>query len=163
MIEVVGDVWTYPADYHCITTNGDVNARGRAVMGRGVAKQACERFPDVDQMLAYLLKRRGNHVHLLGTRAPFSPASCKSGHTLVSFPTKHHWRERADLDLIAQSCTELAELVAAEDQREGVARPTQCVVLPRPGCANGQRDWLTEVKPILEDLLDDRFHIIDRA
>ena len=35
------------------------------------------------------------------------------------------------------------------------------VLLPKPGCANGGLNW-EQVKPLLEQYLDDRFTIIDR-
>jgi len=46
MIETTGDLWEAHDLGHwvAITTNGIVNAKGQCVMGRGVARQAAQRF-----------------------------------------------------------------------------------------------------------------------
>lgn len=152
--EAFGDLWSLWADAYCVTTNGDWNARRRAVMGRGVALQAKQRFPEVDLLLGHLLRKNGNVVQEIGHWHPFSPASIKPPTILVAFPVKHHWYERADLDLIRQSAEQLMALV--EQNKWGR------VLLPRPGCGNGQRDWETEVKPVLEGILDERIVVVDR-
>lgn len=156
MIEVVGDLWTYPADIRCITTNGMVNSRGEAVMGRGCALQAKQRWPHIAKSFGTRLLAEGNKVLQLA----YVTSALNNGGApfwLLSFPTKHHWRDEADLDLIARSAGELTDYVAGW---EGLCERSPVVVIPRPGVGNGKRDWETEVKPILSDLLDDRFHII---
>jgi hypothetical protein len=147
MLEANGDLWVLPADARCITTNGYVKADGAAVMGRGCALEARERFPGVDMLLGHRITKAGNHVHIL-------PVDTRARWELVSFPVKHHWREKADLDLIARSCAELTELI----EGEGWER----VLLPRPGCGNGQLSWEGEVRPLISYLLDDRVVVIDR-
>jgi hypothetical protein len=46
---MVADMWTayQSADLFLITTNATITARGALVMGRGIARQAKERFPDL--------------------------------------------------------------------------------------------------------------------
>ncbi len=148
MKEVTGDIWSYPARIRCITTNGDINKAGLAVMGRGVALQATQRWPHIRKTLATYLLADGNKVHNLGA------FSVGSGDILIySFPVKHHWHEKADVSLIVQSAQELVEIVGSYSDP---------IVLPKPGCGNGQLDWIM-VKPWIEDILDDRFHVIDYA
>ena len=53
MIEVVGNLWTYAADFRAITTNGTVKFDGRAVMGRGCAREATQRYPKIARQLGY--------------------------------------------------------------------------------------------------------------
>lgn len=150
MIEVEGSLWHYRddsagaarADALVIPTNGSINARGHAVMGRGLAKQAAALYPGIDQVLAYLLKARGHHVHVMLVTPPL-PA-------LVSFPVKHCWSDQADLTLIDQSCQELWALTT-------VMR-WSLVALPRVGCGNGHRQW-GEVRPRLSQL-DSRFVVV---
>jgi hypothetical protein len=144
MIEVTNDLWLTPADARCITTNGTVKPNGRAVMGRGVAKQATEKY-------AYLQIHLGTALRLYGTHVMVIDRHC-DGIPLLSFPVKHEWHERADLGLIAQSALELIALTNVEGW--------QVVALPRPGCGNGKRHWPTEVRPILAPLLDDRFVVV---
>jgi len=62
---VYGDIWKYPADVICITTNGDINSRGRAIMGAGIALQAQQKHPWIARRLAYHLMYNGSHVALL--------------------------------------------------------------------------------------------------
>lgn len=136
MKEVYGNVWEYKADVVCIPTNGVFN-NGRAVMGRGVAEQALIKYPKVATLLGDSLEQYGNHLTPLFA-------------DLVAFPTKHHWREQADLDLIKQSATELSAFVD----------PELTYVLPRPGCGNGRLSW-EQVKPAIEDILPDNVHVIE--
>jgi len=44
MKEDKGDLWGYPADYRCVTTNGVVKPNGKLVMGAGVALDAKRLF-----------------------------------------------------------------------------------------------------------------------
>lgn len=143
MTEDLLDLWEVPCEARCITTNGSIKANGRAVMGRGCAKQATERYPFLQKSLGELLQRIGNHVQILrlGAEEPI----------LVVFPVKHAWDERADLDLIKRSAEELVALT--DDMGWGK------VVLPRPGCGNGQRKW-PEVRVVIQGILDDRFLVV---
>lgn len=139
------DLWEgYFADL-VITTNGFVKNNGEAVMGAGCAKEAATRFSWLPQRLGSLISLYGNHVFLLDS------ISDDAGETvnLWSFPVKHHWREKADIELIKRSANELKEI----NRNYGIA-------LPRPGCGNGKLDWETEVKPALQGILDGRFTII---
>lgn len=139
MLETTGNLWTTSADWRVITTNGDVKTNGACVMGRGCALEARERFPGIDHVLGRMITGLGNHVHIL-----------KAG--LLSFPVKHHWRDPADVNLIRQSAIELLDL-------HNSGQIGGRVLLPRPGCGNGGLNW-TEVKPVLEAILDNRFNII---
>lgn len=143
MREVYGDLWTYPADVRVITTNGMVNKNGHAVMGRGCALEAADRWPQLPKLLGYNLKpsNGGNHVWWWNL----------DDQCIVTFPVKHDWRDKADLKIIERSAEELEG--EADIYTDGP------IVMPRPGCGYGGLDW-EEVKPILEVYFDDRFHII---
>lgn len=138
-----GDLWELPADLRAVTTNGATTRDGRAVMGAGVARQAAERDPDLPDRLAAAIAARGNHVAALGVG--------HDGVELASFPVKHHWRDRADPQLIARSAAELRGL--ADDA--GYQR----ILLPLPGCGNGGLTWAA-VWPLLEDTFDARFTLV---
>lgn len=52
MKEAQGDLWTLPAEFRCITTNGIWSKNtGEAVMGAGVALDAKRRYPDLPRRL----------------------------------------------------------------------------------------------------------------
>jgi len=143
MIEVVGDLWHYPADFRVITTNGAWRQDGRAVLGRGCALEATKRYPMLAQLLGKRLRDRGNHVHF------FSDVEIGDRMGLFTFPVKHSWEQPADLDLIRRSTEEFGRQLLT----------SATYVLPRPGCGNGQRSW-DEVKPIVA-VLPDNVHVID--
>ena len=151
MFEVKGNLWTLPADVICITTNGFVKKNGDAVMGRGCALEAVEKFPMIQKQLGHKITTYGNHVHHL-----ISSPSCD----LLSFPVKHNWFDKADLDLIEQSCQEIVTWVYDQwDMTHSGKQPIRFIAIPRPGCGNGQLEW-KDVKPICEEYLDDRFGIV---
>lgn len=137
-----------PVNAICIPTNGIVKANGKAVMGAGVAKVARDKFTGLDERLGELLRSLGNHVHWLGdeygTFKDFGPE-------LVSFPTKYHWRDPSDINLIRQSCIELVELTNAKSWKS--------VWLPPVGCGLGALEW-ADVSKVLGDVLDDRFAVV---
>ncbi|WP_281185023.1 ADP-ribose-binding protein [Trichlorobacter lovleyi] len=139
MREMQVDIWSYQGQaVIAITTNGSLTRDGRAIMGKGVAKQAAERFPELRHQLGRLLQVRGNHVHeiMLG---------------LVSFPVEETPYSLPELRLIRRSAEELRLLA------------DQCgwtqVLVPRPGCGGGGMPW-QEVRPLLEELFDDRFIVV---
>lgn len=150
MKEVELNVFEHLQDFDvlCVTTNGIVKRDGTAVMGRGIARAAAYRWDYLPNALGTILTQKGNHVALMGVALP-RPTETKLW--LVSFPTKNHWRDKSDIELITRSTWELVALVDSQN--------FQRVALPRPGCSNGGLAW-EAVKPVIEPLLDDRFTII---
>jgi hypothetical protein len=164
MHEIVGDLFdSEKADAICITTNGFVNSQGSCTMGAGNALQAKQRWPGIQMRLGALILKKENLVHLLTVgeagelRIPLFGFAGLQHHRvpyhIVSFPTKHHWKDNSDLKLIEQSARQLVELAATMNWHTGI-------VLPRPGCGLGKLSWKGEVRPLLEPILDDRFYVI---
>lgn len=147
MNEVTGDLWEFHTqnNYVVITTNGNVNSQGLAVMGKGIALQAAKRYPKIREKLGYWLKTFGNIVYIIPE------------FTIITFPTKHNWWEKSDLNLIETSCIQLVNKIESRINMIG-----KKVYLPRPGCENGKLDWETQVKPILSKYLNDDFVIVNR-
>lgn len=137
MIERVGNLWTEPADFRVITTNGTVRRDGCAVMGRGCAKEAARLFPRLPRLLGEMLQRSGNRVYF------FEREQLGADCGLFTFPVKHHWAEPADPSLIAQSVAQFAPQLLG----------SATYVMPRPGCGNGQLAW-KDVRPLLLKLPD---------
>ena len=93
----VGDIWSEDgaADAIVVTTNGFVTKDGRGVMGAGIAKQAKDRFPGIEEELGKHLRANGNVPGIIGETA--------DGTKIVSFPTKPAgrpgqpgWKEASD-------------------------------------------------------------------
>ena len=141
MIELKADLWDPRWDLRCITTNGFVKKNGECVMSRGVANQAKLRYKGIARILGNAIEKGGNHVHFLGFAS------------IASFPVKHNWWEKADLDLIERSAKELLLFIDGY-----VSTTVHQVALPRPGCGNGGLLW-SDVRPRIE-FLDDRFYVV---
>lgn len=142
MLEAVGDIWEYAGrgDTIVITTNGSLTRDGRAVFGRGVAKQAAIRYPWLAEKMGRLLAERGNRVFDLGCG-------------IFTFPVEETAWSQPDLRIIARSAAELRLLADHAGQR--------LVVVPRPGCGGGGLAW-QDVKPLLEAWFDERFLVISQ-
>lgn len=134
-----------------ITTNGCIKKDGTAVMGRGMALYADQRF-GLSETLGRYLAEYGNQAFYLGVRQDRRTGRSMS---VVSFPTKHDWRDYSDLNLIVQSCHQAMSIC----DKFGIRK----FYLTKPGCANGRLDWESMVRPVIEPILDDRFVIADRA
>ena len=145
MQEINGNLW----DFHkkgfwiVIPTNGFVKTNCEAVMGRGLALQAKQKFPEISSELGISLKECGNKIAIFYK------------YYLLTFPVKHNWWEKADILLIEKSTKVLKNLLDEEDCR--IKTP---IYLPRVGCGNGMLNW-KDVKQILEKHLDERFIICD--
>lgn len=141
MREDIGNLWEYPSDAIVITTNGFVKKNGEAVMGRGCAWEAAQMMPWLPASLGLSIKQDGNIVQDFGYRQELKKR-------LLTMPVKHNWFEPADINLIEESAHGLRYLVHICELEK--------VVMPRPGCGNGQLSW-QDVKPVLDKILDDRF------
>jgi hypothetical protein len=138
--EFFGNLWDF-AGITAITTNGFLKRNRTCVMGRGCARQAAARFPELPSKLASRISAQGNHV------------SYFPEYRVITFPVKHNWWEAADLNLIGRSARELLKIIE-------VKKINEAIYLPRPGCGNGRLRW-EEVKTILSPILkSDQFHIV---
>lgn len=149
MIECTGNIWdALPTEDGSlvalvVTTNGTVNRHGAAVMGRGIAKEAKDRFPTLPFDLGFHLECHGN--------VPAAFAYDNAVYDIWTLPVKYHWYERASIPLIQQSIARL----------EHGVRDYDYIYMPRPGCGNGRLSW-EEVKPMLAHL-DDRYHVYSKG
>lgn len=140
MKEATGDLWAAHKKGNpiCITTNGMVRKDGACVMGRGIALQAAERWPAFPFKVGNSIRAWGNHVQYF------------QEYNVFIFPVKHHWKDAADLALIRRS---------AEELKKQALKCWDYIYLPRAGCGNGRLDW-KDVKPVLAEILDDRFVVM---
>src|SRR5437899_12580459 len=105
MKEVFGDLWEFDGTIG-ITTNGSVKRDRTCVMGRGCARQAAVRFPDLPRKLASRISAEGNHVFYF------------SEHRLITFPVKHNCCEAADLGLLERSARALLKIITVKKIKE---------------------------------------------
>lgn len=155
MRNVVGDAWDLITwkdfdnnpmfDVLCLTTNGFVKANGQCVMGRGIALEATHKYPNIQTRLGDLIRTHGNRCFRLYHDTNLNV-------DIVSFVVKHNWWENADIALIRKSCIEVTEMADKFGWKS--------ILIPRPGCGNGHLSY-SDVEPILKELLDDRFAIVN--
>lgn len=121
-------------DAICVTTNGIVKSNGELVMGAGVALAFKNKYPTLPKDLGSKVKGYGNKVHYFHN-SPF----------IVSFPTKHDWKNPSDMDLIINSAKELQNLIDVNKWMK--------VGLPCPGARNGGLS-VDESLNLLDGILD---------
>lgn len=131
-----GDLWDVSADAIVITTNGVVRADGAAVMGRGCAKEAADRFPALPYKLGKRLEEYGNIPFLFE----------EYDRPVITLPVKHHWRGPALMELIGRTLPCMVSLVGQAGYL--------IVAMPRPGCGNGRLPW-EFVKPSMDYYLSE--------
>ena len=130
---VVCDLFLSPASVLVNT----VNTVG--VMGKGIAKDFKHIYPEM--FLEYQgLCEKGllevGKLHLFKTPNKW----------ILNFPTKKHWRQPSRVEYIRDG---LKKFVASHHQY-GITS----VSFPQLGCGNGDLDWVTQVRPVMEEYLE---------
>lgn len=117
-----------------------VNTRG--VMGKGIALQVKQRWPEVDRSYRAACKR-GDVV--LGRVQVVERGGLGDGpRFVINFPTKDHWRSPSKLADIEAGLSDLRDRI--EDL--GI----RSIAVPPLGCGNGGLDW-ADVRPRIESAL----------
>lgn len=153
MKKVKGDIWDL-AETHwlVVPVNAGWRADGTNVMGRGLAKQAAARFPELPLEYGRAcrdMKRAGNPNNLyicLNRRLilfPVKPLNAAAPHL--------SWRQEASIDLIRRSCESLGEWMEAAEW--------PLVAMPTVGCGNGQLNP-KHVLPVLDEFFQDCDNVV---
>lgn len=144
--EQINDIWNKwnQGFWIVIPTNKFTRKNGTAVMGRGLAWQAKEKFPKLEAEFGKLLINYKDY-NVFGFPE----------YRLFAFTVKNVWWEKAELSLIEKSCKELETII--HYNFPNIPKP---IYVPKVGCGNGKLNW-EDVKPILEKYLDDKFIICD--
>ncbi len=123
-----GNMWSAldEVDLFLITTNATIKRNGTLVMGRGIARQARDRFPGLDAALGKQILSVYGHQGRYGLLV--SPRWPKA--RLGAFQVKRHYSQPASLELIRHSVTALCAWCAAH--------PDALVALNFPGIGNGR-------------------------
>lgn len=129
------------ADLFLITTNSQKKVGGRLVMGAGIAKEANERFPGLDLLLASRIPNLGVYGLLVSENWP----ERKFG----AFQTKIAYKDESPLWLIHYSALMLDKFIRDN--------PVMNVHLNFPGVGLGRLDK-EHVLPLI-DFLPDNVHV----
>lgn len=78
-----------------VTTNGVIRKNGDAVLGKGQALEAKKLVPGLEHQLGEYLRRYGNRAFYMGVHRVGDRLT-----SLVTFPTKHHYRDNSDWILL---------------------------------------------------------------
>lgn len=141
--EVTRDnIWVFHPDYYIvIPTNGVVRSSGKAVMGAGLARQANDRVVDLDERLGTKITQYGNHVYAF------------EDEKIITFPTKDHYKDDADLGLIQDELSRLVEFADKQSIDE------EAIAVPQLGCGLGGLSW-DVIQSLLKRQLDRRFLLV---
>lgn len=156
MKRTTGNLWTTYAQVKVIPTNGEyIDAGGippihQAVMGAGVALQAKCLWPALSIELGMRLAEQGNHVYLF--RVPENLREKMQCLYIITMPTKNAWKDDSILELIRDSCTEMAFLADALGLKD--------ILLPAVGTGYGNLS-LQDVEHALANFLDSRFTLVE--
>lgn len=130
---VAGNLFTSPAQVLVNT----VNTQG--VMGKGIALQFRQAFPDMFKDYQEFCERGKIDVGVLWIY--------KTSHKwILNFPTKKHWRNPSRADYIETGLKKLSERF----NELGI----YSIAFPALGCGNGELNWESTVKPLMERYLN---------
>lgn len=139
------NIWDYNVRYKeniLIPINGMLNKKKQAVMGAGLAKQACQHYPDLPAILGKLISERGSRVFHVPE------------YNLILFPTKHEWWEPSTIELITKSSRELKDIADSKN----LPLP---IYSPKLGCGNGGLVWEDVKDALFEEEMENYLIIVD--
>jgi hypothetical protein len=108
-------------------------------MGAGLALQAASRFPQLPEIY-------GRHLD------DENYSSIFIWEHLVCMPTKGHWKDASNINLIEGGLKELMLWFGKDKNRR--------VYVPQLGCGLGGLSWEREVRPLMDVILNDRFTVV---
>ncbi len=136
------DIWNLPAKYTIVIP---INLQG--VMGRGLAKQANDKFPELQSWLqGIILEGWKWNRRLITYFVEYKYKNFSRTYNLILFPVKTSWRLNADIDLIAQSCKALVKTV--KDPIQAINK----IAMPQVGCGFGDLNWRDVKYTVLPEL-----------
>lgn len=128
-------------DAHTDALVNTVNEAG--VMGKGVALQFKETFPDAAREYMDAAKRRDVRVGRVLVTATDVLEGTK---WIIHFPTKRHWRHPSKIEWVREGLEDLTRVIG----ELGITS----IALPPLGCGNGGLEW-QDVRALIEETLGD--------
>lgn len=113
------------------------------VMGKGIALQFKQAFPDV--FLQYEKDCKKKEVQI-GRMHVVKIDSLVGPKYIINFPTKQHWKEKSKMSYILSGLKDLIKVIKDLN--------IQSIAIPPLGCGNGGLEW-SKVKPLIEDAFQD--------
>ncbi len=130
---VVGDLFQSPARVLVNT----VNTVG--IMGKGIAKDFKKIYPEMFEKYQVLCEKKQFDIGQLWLY--------KTDHKwILNFPTKKHWRHPSKVEYIEAG---LKKIIASYEEK-GITS----ISFPMLGCGNGELDWESQVRPLMESYLN---------
>ncbi|EGQ26880.1 appr-1-p processing protein [Sporosarcina newyorkensis 2681] len=112
------------------------------VMGKGIALQFKQAFPDVFKQYAKDCKSGDVQVGKMHVVPVHGLAAPKF---IINFPTKEHWRNPSSIVYIREGLQDLVRVIEQLD--------IQSIAIPPLGCGNGGLDW-SAVRPYIIEVLE---------
>lgn len=112
------------------------------VMGAGLAK-TFKNNCSPDMFLAY---KRLCDMDAFSVRSLYTLRS-GNGYNVLLFPTKYHWKQSSDINLIKKGLIYLKENYPELE--------ITSLALPKLGCGLGNLDWVHQVRPLVKEILSD--------
>jgi O-acetyl-ADP-ribose deacetylase (regulator of RNase III) len=131
---VSGNLFDSPAQVLVNT----VNTVG--VMGKGIAKEFKQIYPEIFAEYQELCER-GEFT--IGTLWLYQT----SHKWILNFPTKEHWRQPSQVEYVEAGLQKFVSSYAT--------RGIHSIAFPALGCGNGELDFDSQVRPLMEDYLSD--------
>lgn len=113
------------------------------VMGKGIALQFRETFPD--NYKVYLDATKRGEVKI-GSMLVTKTSNLNGVRFIINFPTKEHWRNPSRIEYIEKGLVSLRKTI------QDIS--VQSIAVPPLGCGNGGLIW-EEVRPLIEQYLGD--------
>jgi O-acetyl-ADP-ribose deacetylase (regulator of RNase III) len=121
------------------------------VMGRGVALEFKNRFPENDRAYRAACKREEIVVGKMFVFELGRKTQLEQPRWIINFPTKQHWRNPSKLEFVRDGLKDFVRVV----ESHGI----KSVALPALGCGLGGLEWKT-VRELLETSLEPLDHVV---
>lgn len=146
MNEVVGNFWDYAKEHQpqvlVCTTNGVIKSDGKLVMGKGIAKDFSEYFPDLSGFWGFKISKQYKDNPELRKTLTYEPWPMRltskkllKGYRPIVYnlQTKTDLKKPSRIELVIASIIKLQEFC--------IKNRIQSVLMTRPGCGNGGLRW----------------------